>query len=228
MEYKNLVLIGTSHIARQSIAEVKYAIENYNPSVVALELDAKRLPALLQKEKRGISWRDIRRVGVKGFLFALLGQWAEQKLGEIVKVSPGSEMKTAYKLAMQKNIKVALIDQDIEVTLKNLSKRMSWKEKWNFIVDILKAVILRKKEVEFDLTKVPEKKVIDKMIGEVKKRYPNIHKVLIGDRNKIMARRLYRIMGKEEGKIVAIVGAGHEEEIIGLIKGLEKRKADIF
>ena len=50
MEYKKLVVIGTSHIAKQSIDEVKNVISFYNPEIIALELDQKRLPALMQKK----------------------------------------------------------------------------------------------------------------------------------------------------------------------------------
>ncbi len=228
MKYKNLIMIGTSHIARQSIDEVKNAIEFYAPEIIALELDKKRLPALMQAKQGKLKIRDIRKVGFKGFIFSLIGEWAERKLGEKVNIKPGSEMKTAFKIAGKKGIKIALIDQDIEVTLKKFSDRLTWKEKFNFAADILKSLILRKKEIEFDLTKVPDKKIIEKLIRKVKKRYPNVYNVLIKDRNKIMARNLYRLINKNpDKKMVAIVGAGHEEEIIKIIKKLEKKKADV-
>ncbi len=223
MKYKNLNLIGTSHIAEESLKEVQKAIEKGNPDIVALELDPKRVYALMQKKPRRIRLRDIGRVGIKGFLFGLIGAWAEKKLGEQVGVKPGSEMILAIKLAKKKKIPVALIDQDIETTLKRFSQEMTWKEKWHFLVDVVKAVIFRKSEVYFDLRKVPTQKVIGKLIGKVKKRYPNIYKVLVTERNEIMARNLFNIMQKDpEKKILGIIGAGHEKEMINIIKNLEK------
>ena len=128
-------------------------------------------------------------------------------------------MKQAVRLAKKNNMKVALIDQDIEITLRRLSKSLTWKEKWNFIVDVFKAIVLRKKEVEFDLRTVPSKKVIKKLIDKVKKRYPNIYNVLVKERNEVMAKILARLMkDKPDDKLLAIVGAGHEEEIIDLIE----------
>jgi len=219
MKYKNLTIIGTSHIAKQSLDEVKKAIEEEKPEIVALELDKRRLYALMSKKKEKISFYNIFKIGIKGFIFSLIGAWAEKKLGEYVGVSPGSEMKQAVKIAKKNKIKLALIDQDIEITLKRLSKTLTWKEKWNFVVDILKAVIFRKKEVDFDLRTVPSKKIIKKLINKVKKRYPNIYNVLVKERNKVMAKNLVKLMKtKEESKILAIVGAGHEEEIIDIIK----------
>ncbi|MDP7458204.1 MAG: TraB/GumN family protein, partial [Candidatus Woesearchaeota archaeon] len=189
MKYKNLTIIGTSHIAKQSLDEVKEEIETNKPDIVAIELDKNRLQALFQKKKERISISSIRRIGLKGYVFALIGAWAEKKLGEYVGVSPGSEMKKAVRLAKKHNSKIALIDRDIEKTLKRFSETLSWKERWNFLVDIVSAPFKRKK-LEFDLTKVPDKKVIKKLINQVKERYPNIYKVLISERNRVMAANL--------------------------------------
>lgn len=220
MIYENLVLIGTSHIAKQSLEEVKGIIEKEKPDIIALELDQQRLYGLMSRKKpKAMSIFDIRKVGFKGFIFSLIGAWAGKKLGELVGVSPGSEMKTAIRMAKKNKIKIALIDQDIGITLRRFSKALSWKEKWNFFVDILKAFVLRKAEVEFDLSTVPDERVIKKMINKVKTRYPNIYRVLIEERNVIMAGNLSRLMeGNKDKKIVAIVGAGHEEEILKLVK----------
>lgn len=219
-----MMIIGTSHIAKQSLNEVKKTIEDEKPDIVALELDKQRLYGLMSKKKEKISIYNIFRIGVKGFIFSLIGAWAEKKLGEYVGVSPGSEMKQAVRLSKKNNIKLALIDQNIEITLKRLSKTLTWKEKWNFVVDIFKAVVFRKKEVDFDLRTVPDKKLIKTLINKVKKRYPNIYNVLVKERNEVMAKNLIRLMKeKEDDKILAIVGAGHEDEIIRLIKkGINK------
>ncbi len=217
MKYLNLTIIGTSHIAKQSLDEVKETIINEKPDIIALELDEKRLRALLSKRKK--TYGNIFRVGLKGYLFSLLGAWVEKKLGEYVGVKPGSEMKTAIRLARRNKIRIALIDQDIEVTLRKLSKRISLKEKWNFIIDILGGIFSKKRKIEFDLTKVPKKSIVKKMIKEVKERYPNIYTILVKERNEIMAERLKELMEKnKEKKILAIVGAGHEEDIIKIIK----------
>ena len=222
MKYKNLTIVGTSHIAKQSMDEVKKAIENEKPDIVALELDRKRLYALMHGKKGKIRLYDIKRVGFKGFIFSLIGAWAERKLGEIVSVEPGSEMKEAISLARKNKIRIALIDQDIEVTLQKFSKSLTWKEKWNFLVDVIKAVVLRKKEVEFDLRTVPDKKIIDELIKKVKDRYPNIYYVLIEERNKVMGRNLRKLMDQHpDEKILAVVGAGHEEGIIKAVRSME-------
>ncbi|MBW3011188.1 TraB/GumN family protein, partial [Candidatus Woesearchaeota archaeon] len=93
-----------------------------------------------------------------------------------------------------------------------------------FFVDLFKGLILRKKEVDFDLTKVPTEKVIKDMMVKVKDRYPNFYKVLVVDRNKFMARKLAGLMSYyPDSQILAIVGAGHTKEIISLTKNFYEK-----
>ena len=222
MRYKNLVLIGSSHISIDSVNMVKKTIEKEKPGVVAVELDPDRLVSLFHKEKKGFGFKG---VGIKGFLFALIAHWAEQAMGKTVNVEPGTEMKTAILEAKKQNAKVALIDQHIKITLKRFSQTITWKEKWNFVADIFLGIFAPKRQMKEmgvkldDLSKVPSKKTIAKLLLLVKRRYPNVYNVLVHERNVIMARNLYSLMKHHEDEtIVAIVGAGHEDEIIKLIK----------
>lgn len=215
IRFKNLTVIGTSHIAKESIAEVKKLIEEERPEIVALELDYKRFHALMNP-RRKVRLRDIRALGARGWLLNLIGAWAEEKMGKLVGVRPGTEMKTATVLAAKSKAKIALIDQDITVTLRRLTKNITWKEKLRFVTDLFKAALFRKKpDVTFDLRKVPSKEVIGKLMKQVKTRYPNVYTVLVHERDIHMAKALYKLMNTEKNKkIVAIVGAGHEESII--------------
>ncbi len=213
-----LIIIGTSHIAVDSIKNVKKTILEQKPDIVAIELDKKRLSALLSKQKKGIALSDIKRVGLQGWLFALFGQWLQKKLGKKIGIIPGSEMIAAFKIARQNKIKVALVDQDIEKTLRRFSKSLSWKEKWNFVVDAVKGFIF-KKGVKIDLRKVPEEKVIKMLITELKKRYPNIYRVLIKERNQVIAKNLARLIKNfPDAVIVAVLGAGHTKEVEKLVQ----------
>jgi len=225
MRYKNLTIIGTSHIAKQSLDEVETTITKQKPDIIAIELDRKRFYALTHEEKRKLRLSDLRKIGLKGFLFNLIGAWVEERLGKMVGVKPGSEMITAINLAKKLKLKIALIDQDIEITMKRLSKELTWKEKGRFIIDIIKSIFFKNAELKelgiksIDLTKVPSKTLIKKLIKKVKQRYPNFYKVLVEERNQIMANNLVQIMQQNPDKrILAIIGAGHEEDILDIIK----------
>ena len=132
-------------------------------------------------------------------------------------------MKIAIKLAKKYKLKLALIDQDINITLKNLSKALTFKVIFKLIKDSIKGLITRKKIVEpFDLKKVPPNETIEKILKIVEKEYPSVYKALIEDRNDVMAKSLNKILTLNPNKkIVAIVGAGHEKAIVNILKGIK-------
>ncbi len=218
MGAKNLVIIGTSHIAKDSVQEVKDAFEKHSPDMVAVELDRRRAYALMHNIQAKVSLSDIRRIGFNGYLFALIGGWLQKRLGEYVGVAPGSEMKTAIQIAQQKNIKVALIDRDIETTMRRFSEEFGWKEKLSMIKDLMLAPFSKKRRI--DISKVPDKKLISELLKETRKSYLGIYKALVEERNGIMAENLAKIINENpEAKILAVVGAGHEEEIKRILSG---------
>jgi pheromone shutdown-related protein TraB len=236
MKYKTLMLVGTSHIARQSLDEIENAFHAHKPGIVAVELDRQRLRSLFSEEKNRVGVSHIRRVGLKGYLFAVVGGWLQRKLGSVVGMKPGSEMKHAVELAKKAGVKIALIDQEIEVTLRKFSARLSWKEKLRFLADIFKSVFFKKKAMQemgidparFDLTKVPEKELVRKLTAQLKKRYPNVYDVLVRERNFIMANNIAKLMHKfPDEPVLAVVGAGHEEEIMELVKKRMEGKVDV-
>ena len=219
MDERKLIIIGSSHIAKESLKEVERILHTEKPDIVALELDKARLRSLLDPQERKIQFSAIRHVGFKGFLFSVFGAWAEKKLGKVVGVSPGSEMLKAVEIAKKEKMKIALIDQPIEITLRKFSKALTWKEKWNFVKDFFKVLVGKKQPITFDLSTVPDSEIIEKMLEEVKISYPNIYKVLIEDRNEVMAYHLKRLQRLHpDEKIVAIVGAGHKKGIEALMR----------
>ena len=221
--YKNITFIGTSHIAAQSVSEVKEIITNKRPEIIALELDQNRFFTLIKEHKQKTSLKDIFKVGFTPFLISTFGSYMQRKLADIVGVKPGSEMLQAISLAKENNIKLALIDQDIQITMHKLSKNFTLKEKFRFLFDLIKSPFSREK-IKIDLTKVPEEKLIKMVIKRIKKRYPSIYETLIGQRNKIMANNLYHIKKENlNSQIVVIVGAGHLPELVDYLKEYDKK-----
>lgn len=220
MTNKNITIIGTSHIAIESIKEVKQFITDNKPDIIAIELDHKRFRGLMGKRQK-MRFSDIKDIGIKGFVLNLIGSYIEKKLGKIVGVSPGSEMKTAIQLAKRYKLKVALIDQDISVTLKKLTSSITLKEKLTFIKDIIKNIFKKDPLADkIDLRKVPSQDIVEKMVEKVKKSYPSIHKVLIDERNSIMSNKIKKLAEMyPNARILVIIGAGHKNEVIRLLSG---------
>ncbi len=224
IKFKNLTLIGSSHIAKESVKDVKTAFSEIEPEIVAIELDQSRFYLIMHPEKRKASVKNIKKIGITGFFFNLIGAYAEKKLGKLVGMTPGAEMKKAIELSKKNKTRIALIDQDIQITLKRLSKEITLKEKFRFFKDLFKTKNLKKEIKNFDLTKVPNKIIIKELTEIVKRRYPSIYKVLIKERDIILAKNLNNLITNYPNKrILAIVGAGHKESILEYLKKNEKK-----
>jgi len=224
--WKNVTIIGTSHISRNSVKEIKRFFDEQHPDVVCIELDAGRYQALMNDEKPSLNLSLIRIVGVSGFLFALVGRFMQKKLGNIVGTAPGDDMKTAAELALQAGVPLKLIDQHILQTLGDFSKKFTLREKARLFKDLFippkeaRTLSLRSQ----DLHKVPDDATILQLLSFISARYPGLYDALIGKRNKHMARALFRLHHEPAGKkILAVVGAGHVDGMLSELKSLERR-----
>ncbi len=219
MKYQNLTVIGTSHIAEDSVRKVTETITAEKPSIVAVELDHARLHALLSEEKPKFSLAMLKIMGATGFVFFAIAGFLQKRLGKLIGAVPGQEMKTAVQVAQQNKIRIALIDQPLSITMNNLSRISAW-EKLRLVRDlVLGTAGIGAEKIRFDLAKTPSSRFVEMAMKKLKEKYPGLYKALVSDRNEYMAGMLARIMKAEpESKIVAVVGAGHEEEIVRLVK----------
>jgi pheromone shutdown protein TraB len=199
--------------------EVKSKIEDILPDIVAVELDAGRLYGLRHKTKKPKTLALLKSLGLSGYLFFVVGQFIQQKLGRIVEIEPGSEMLSAVHASEEKNIPIALIDRDIQVTLSRFSRYFRKREVLRMIWDVISSPF-QKNKFRINLDKVPETEVIDYVLMQAKKNYPSLYKILIHERDMYMANELARISyANPDKKILAVVGAGH---VKGLAAELNK------
>jgi len=225
----NIHIVGTSHIAKESIDKVKNAFLTIKPEVICVELDKDRFIALTTPDEKKPKNRDIiRNVGLWGFMFYRIAGYVQKKLSEKTGVKPGSDMLEAIKLAHINQVKLALIDQHISVTLSRFSKAFTFKTKMRVIGDIFSAPFSKKLKVHLDLNRIPDDETIAMLLDIVKKRYPTLYNVMIEERNIVMGKRLVKIMQENPGvPIMAVVGAGHEKGMKRIIEE-EIKKQSIY
>jgi len=226
--YRNLIIIGTSHISKYSVENVTEVISKLKPEIVAIELDIGRFNSLTTKKKSSF-FEISRKAGFLSALFIVLGALLQSYLGKVTGVEPGSEMLTAIREAKKINSKLALIDQPIEITLQKLNLR--FKDVVFIVYDsiassirkiFIKMKLMKAKEndfMSFDITKVPEDQAIEQMLKYLKEKMPKFYKALIEDRNKVMTINLIKLMKENSDKnIVAVMGAGHKDSVIRGVK----------
>ena len=220
-----LKIIGTSHIASQSVREIKKVFKDDAPDIVAVELDIRRAQAIFQPPQKPVL-RDVFRMGVMGYLFASVGGWLQRKFGAKVGVIPGEDMRTAIRESKRHAAKLFLIDRPMELTLAAISKRMSFWEKCKLagfgLMGIFAPVIgifVRKKKM-VDLRKVPSEDLITETIGKLKVKFPGLYSALISERNVYMARQMRKILAANpDKKVLVVVGAGHKDSLESSLVG---------
>jgi pheromone shutdown-related protein TraB len=144
----------------------------------------------------------------------------QRRLGEEYGVQPGSEMIAAMQEAEKHNIKVALVDRDITVTLKRAWRMMGTREKIKVVWEFLKAMLGYDEEEleELDLKELMKQDVLSQMMEEFSAIAPSAAQVLIAERDQYIAQKIYE--ESKKGKVVAVVGAGH---LNGIKKHLESQ-----
>jgi pheromone shutdown-related protein TraB len=222
MAPENLKIIGTAHVSKESIEEVKEAIITDKPDVVAVELDLNRYQNMMAEKngqtKQNASIKDI----IKGdklsiFLVSMFLSYLQRKIGDDLGVKPGSEMLAAIETAKEIGSQVALIDRDISITLKRALNKMSLIEKGKFLFGIL-ASFFSKEEIE-DVESIKDGDTLTEVMGYFKEMSPKAYDVLVTERDAYMAQRLLEI---NEENVVAVVGAGHKKGITDYMENPDK------
>ena len=219
-----IVIVPTSHIASQSMRDIKRAINHHKPDIVAVELDIHRFMMMEEQEKTS-ALDFIRTAGPLNFLLFYIMKKLQSWLGKRVQVFPGSDMLTAINIAEKKGIDVAFIDRDIGHTIARISSAPR-REKIKLIWFLLKGFISgtlfsRLHKQKIDLTKLPPENIIKQSMDMLKKEFPYIYKVLVQERDIYMSKKLRELA--ETGhyrKILAVVGAGHKQGLQQHLKPL--------
>ncbi len=92
---RTVYLVGTAHISKKSIEEVRHTIETVRPDTVCVELCATRFNAMFDPDRwRKLNIFQVIRDRKVLFLLANLTLSAYQRrLGEKLGVEPGAELK---------------------------------------------------------------------------------------------------------------------------------------
>ena len=205
---RKIVLIGTAHVSKESIAEVKNEIESLKPDCVAVELDEKRYNSMMDPE----SWKNLNIVKVlkrrEGFLMLanLVLSSFQKRMGKNVGVKPGDEMLAAINCAKENNILFTLVDRPIQVTLRRAWAKNSLWGKCKLLASMIASAFDNEEISEAEIEKLKSGNEMDSMMKELSEYLPSVKEVLIDERDRYLASHIWE---SEGNTIVAVLGAGH-------------------
>ena len=213
-----LRILGTAHVSTASVDAVREQIATYQPEVVAVELCASRHEALTSD--RRLDKEGLLKVVKEGkaplvLLQSLLA--AEQrKMGLDEGQQPGAELLAAVQEAEAAQMEVALIDRDIQTTLRRAWKKMRFREKVRIMWSLLG------EDEDEDAPEVSEllenQDLLSSLMEELRTFSPGAGLVLIDERDAYLAGKIAKLHHTEK-KTLAVVGAGH-------LKGIERHLAE--
>lgn len=205
---REIILVGTAHVSPASIEEVTEVIKTETPDCVAIELDDQRLESLKNPE----NWRNLDIVKVlkegKGFLMLanLVLSSFQRRMGNNAGVKPGDEMRAAINVAEEMNIRTAMVDRPINVTLRRAWAKNSLWGKCKLLATLLSTAFDKEEIPPEEIEKMKDSSEMDSMMAELADYLPTVKEVLIDERDMYLARSIWAAGGT---KTVAVLGAGH-------------------
>jgi pheromone shutdown-related protein TraB len=216
---RQILLVGTAHVSRESVDEVRRIIEEEKPDRVCVELDEARFTSMQQG-----SWHDLNigKVLKEGKGFLLLANLVlasfQRRLGDDLGVKPGADMQAAVQTAQAMGIPYSLCDRNIHITLRRAWSCTGFWGKSKMLAAMVSSVFTDEKLNAEEIEKLKQKDMLASMMEELSGFLPSAKEVLIDERDRYLATRIFQAEGK---KVVAVVGAGHVQGISSILTSYE-------
>ncbi|MCL2270002.1 MAG: TraB/GumN family protein [Treponema sp.] len=224
LDGKDIHLIGTAHVSKESINEVTAAIRDENPGMVCVELDEGRMASITNED----NWDrlNVTKVLREGKGFLLIANIAlasfQRRLGNELGVKPGEEMLAALNTAKELGIAFSLCDRMVQTTLRRAWACCSLWSKCKLLATLLSSAFVSEKLSAEEIEKLKNNNELDGMMAELAKYLPAVKETLIDERDHYLAAKIWAAANLCGGTTLAVVGAGH---IKGIQAQLEKYAA---
>lgn len=215
---KEIILVGTAHVSRESSELVEQVIKTEKPDTVCVELCNARFDAIKQKKK----WQEtdiikvIREKQTSLLLSQLLMASFQKKIADKFGIKPGEEMLCAIDQAEKTGAQIVLADRDIRITLQRTWRMMRFWSKIKFLPGMLFSILTLEDISEEEIEKLKQKDVLELALETFGQKLPGIKITLVDERDQYLADKIKNAPGS---KIVAVVGAGH---VPGILENIEK------
>jgi pheromone shutdown protein TraB len=217
---ERIVFVSVIHTDLESVNKARLVVRETRPEVVAVELDHDRYNQLMNHPEHG----EIQDPSSGDMAQDLMQQLAilESSLGDITGSNVGDEMMAAIEEGRAIGAKIALVDRPISATVQAMMQ-VPVEEIYKLTSMLPDAT----KDIEEGgasdlLSMLKEDGAVDDIVSQFKSEFPGLTHVLIEQRDQYVAEALHFILNDVQGKIVAVLGAGHIQGVINALKHLSK------
>lgn len=210
---KEIYLVKTAHVSKNSVEDVRKCIEEVNPDAICIELDKDRYDKLENPN----NWRDqdiskiIKEKKVGFLLVNIILASFQRRIAKNMDTNSGGEMIEGIKQSETLNVPLILADRPIKLTFSRIWNNLGLFEKSKLLVSIISSIFDDEELSEEDLASLKQADALESALNEVGKEFPVVKKILVDERDQYLSSKIKNAPGK---KIVAIVGAAHAKGII--------------
>ncbi len=221
---RDIHLIGTAHVSQRSVEEVQRVIREVRPDTVCVELDKMRYEAMTDEHRfRKLNiFQIIREKKVLFLLASLVLSSFQRRMGEKLGVKPGAELLAGVTTAEEVGAELVLADRDIQATLKRSWANLSFWNKMQLLSVMIGSFFASNEITEEQIEELKDRDTINEMMGEFAKHMPQLQTPLIDERDRYLMSAIQEAPGKT---IVAVVGAGHVNGMVGYLGSEVDREA---
>lgn len=205
---KEIILIATAHVSKESAELVKQVIEEEHPDSVCIELDEDRYNNI-QNPKAWENTDIVKVIKSKrvGFLLANLALSSYQKkIAKKLGVTVGGEMLQGLESAKEIGANIVLADRKIQTTFLRIWRKLSFWEKAKLLVSLIFSFDEDTEITDKDLQELLQADMLESVLIDMRKQFPKIGDILISERDQHLASKIKEAPGK---KVVAVLGGAH-------------------
>ena len=205
---RDIYVVGTAHISKKSVDEVRQTIEAVKPDTVCVELCETRYQSMVDADrwKKLDIFQVIRQQKVLFLLSNLALSSYQRRMGAQFGVEPGAELREAIRCSEVHGSELVLVDRDIQATLKRTWANLGFWNKIKVLSGLFHGALSDEELSEEDLEKLKEKDHLSDMMAEFARLMPQVKEPLIDERDHFLMSAIEDAPGQS---IVAVVGAGH-------------------
>jgi len=214
---KDIYLVGTAHVSKESVEDVKRSVAAVRPDTICIELCEARYRAMANRD----NWRkmDIFKViKEKKTLFVLVQLMLAsfyRKLGDKLGVQPGAEMMEGITQARETGATLVCADRNVEITLKRVWGYLNFWNKVKMLGQLLGGVFMSEEIDEQTIEEIKQQDQMEGMMKTLAESFPEVKRRLIDERDIYLAQKIRTAPGDT---LVAVVGAGHVPGIMDAIQ----------
>lgn len=208
LDGKEVILIGTAHVSKQSAEQVKEVVDTEQPDSVCVELDQQRYQSI----KEGNKWKNmdifkvIKEKKATMLLMNMMISSFQSRMAKQFGINPGQEMIQGIDSAEEHDAELVLADRNIQITFSRIWRNLGFMGKVKLLMSIVYGIFSDDDISEEDLERMKSQDMLDTVLQEFSESFPQLKTPLIDERDQYLAQKIRSAKGD---KVVAVLGAAH-------------------